>query len=314
MPRTGRRSGPAAATPTGWSSRAAPGCSITARSTALSPADTIAIRTTIAEHRPMALDFTGKIVLVTGGGNGIGAASARKFAASGAQVAVIDRDGDAARRVAAEIGGGAVGYEVDVSDGGAFARLAADVAAKEGGIDVLVNSAGTITRQTIAAMPVADWDRIMAVNLRGPFNGTQAVIPHMKKRGGGAIVNVASVAGRRISFGGGANYSASKAGLLGLTRHAAYELAPDKIRVNAVCPGPTATGFGGGQVPSAERKAERAKKIPLGRMVEADDIADAILFLASDYSRMCTGIALDVDGGVLISNDIPYEEYFARAK
>jgi NAD(P)-dependent dehydrogenase (short-subunit alcohol dehydrogenase family) len=262
----------------------------------------------------MALDFTGKTVLVTGGGNGIGAASARAFAAAGARVAVIDRDGEAAQRVAAELGGGAAGHALDVADGEAFARLANEIAVKEGGIDVLVNSAGTITRQTIAAMPVADWDRIMAVNLRGPFNGTQAVIPHMKRRGGGAIVNVASVADRRISFGGGANYSASKAGLLGLTRHAAYELAPDGIRVNAVCPGPTATAFGGGQVPSAEQKATRAKKIPLGRMVEPEDIADAVLFLASDLARMCTGIALDVDGGVLISNDIPYDEYFARAR
>ena len=165
----------------------------------------------------MTADLNGKIVLVTGGDNGIGAASSRAFAKAGARVAVIDRDGDAAAKVAAEIGGGA-------------------------------------------------------------------------------------------------NYSASKAGLLGFTRHAAYELAPDKIRVNAVCPGPTATGFGGGQVPSAERKAERATKIPLGRMVEPEDIAEAVLFLASDMSRMCTGIALDVDGGVLISNDIPYEEYFARAR
>ena len=262
----------------------------------------------------MTADLTGKIVLVTGGGNGIGAASSRAFAKARARVAVIDRDGDAAAKVAAEIGGGATGHALDVADGAAFARLASEIAAVAGGIDVLVNSAGTITRQTIAAMPVADWDRVIAVNLRGPFNGTQAVIPHMRKRGGGAIVNIASVAGRRISFGGGANYSASKAGLLGLTRHAAYELAPDKIRVNAVCPGPTATGFGGGQVPSAERKAQRATKIPLGRMVEPEDIADAVLFLASDMSRMCTGIALDVDGGVLISNDIPYEEYFARAR
>ena len=262
----------------------------------------------------MAFDFTGKVVLVTGGGNGIGAACSRAFAAGGAQVAVIDRDGAAAERIAAEIGNRASGYSLDVADGEAFARLVNDIASKEGGIDVLVNSAGTITRQTIAAMPVADWDRIIAVNLRGPFNGTQAVIPHMKKRGGGAIVNIASVAGRRISFGGGANYSASKAGLLGFTRHAAYELAPDKIRVNAVCPGPTVTGFGGGPLPSAERKAERAKKIPLGRMVEPEDIADAVLFLASDMARMCTGIALDVDGGLLISNDVPYEEYFARAR
>src|SRR5437868_2683297 len=261
----------------------------------------------------MTIDLTGKIALVTGGGNGIGAASCRALAKTGARVAVIDRDGEAAAKVASEIGGDATGHALDVAEGEAFKRLASEIAARAGGIDVLVNSAGTITRQTIAAMPVADWDRVIAVNLRGPFNGTQAVIPHMKARGG-AIVNIASVAGRRISFGGGANYSASKAGLLGFTRHAAYELAPDKIRVNAVCPGPTATAFGGGQLPSAQRKTERARKIPLGRMVEPEDIADAVLFLASDMSRMCTGIALDVDGGVLISNDIPYEEYFARAR
>jgi 3-oxoacyl-[acyl-carrier protein] reductase len=262
----------------------------------------------------MIIDLTGKIALVTGGGNGIGAASCRTLAKAGARVAVVDRDGEAAAKVASEIGGGATGHALDVADGDAFKRLVSEIATQRGGIDILVNSAGTITRQTIAAMPSADWDRIIAVNLRGPFNGTQAVIPHMKQRGGGAIVNIASVAGRRISFGGGANYTASKAGLLGLTRHAAYELAPDNIRVNAVCPGPTATAFGGGQIPSTERKAERARKIPLGRMVEAADIADAVLFLASDLSRMCTGIALDVDGGVLISNDIPYEEYFARAR
>ena len=115
-------------------------------------------------------------------------------------------------------------------------------------------------------------------------------------------------AGQRISFGT-ANYSASKAGLLGLTRHAAYELAPDGIRVNAVCPGPTATAFGGA-IPSQETKALRAQKIPLGRMCEPEDIADPIVFLAGHAARMITGVALTVDGGVLIKNDTPYEEYF----
>jgi 3-oxoacyl-[acyl-carrier protein] reductase len=222
----------------------------------------------------MPRDFTGQVALVTGGGNGIGAAACRAFAAAGARVAVIDRDAAASETVAAEIGNAASAHVLDVADAAAFAKLAAAVAAKEGGIDVLVNSAGTISRQTIAKMPTEDWDRILAVNLRGPFNGVQAVIPHMKARGGGAIVNIASVAGKRISFGGGANYTASKAGLIGFTRHAAYELAPDRIRVNAVCPGPTATAFGGGQVPSAETRAKRAKKIPLGRMVEPEDVAD----------------------------------------
>ena len=258
--------------------------------------------------------FGGKVALVTGGGNGIGAATCRALAKAGARVAVLDLDGAAATVVAAELGGNATGHGLDVADAAAFAALAGRIGEAEGGIDILVNAAGTITRKTIAAMSQGEWDRVLAVNLRGPFNGIQAVLPHMKARGGGAVVNIASVAGRRISFGGGSNYTASKAGLLGFTRHAAYELAPDRIRVNAVCPGPTATGFGGGQIPSPEQKARRAGKIPLGRMVEPEDIAEAVLFLAGDAARMVTGVALDVDGGVLISNDIPYEEYFARAR
>lgn len=259
----------------------------------------------------MSEEFAGKMALVTGGGNGIGRATARALAREGARVAVLDRDPAAAERVAAEIGDGAEGHALDVADAAAFARLAADIAESAGGIDVLVNSAGTITLHTIARMPQEAWERVFAVNLTGAFNGTKAVIPHMKGRGRGAIVNIASVAGRRISFGGGAHYSASKAGLLGFTRHAAYELAPDRIRVNAVCPGPTATAFSGA-MPSAEDRARRARKIPLGRMVEPEDIAEAVLFLASEHAAMCTGVALDVDGGVLISNDIPYEDYFRR--
>jgi 3-oxoacyl-[acyl-carrier protein] reductase len=255
-------------------------------------------------------DFAGKVALVTGGGNGIGAATCRALAKGGARVVALDLVGAAANAVAAEIGGNAQGHALDVADGAAFAALAGEIARAAGGIDILVNAAGTTTRKTIATMSSGDWDRVLAVNLRGPFHGIQAVLPHMKARGGGAIVNIASIAGRRISFGGAANYSASKAGLLGFTRHAAYELAPDRIRVNAVCPGPTATGFGGGQIPSPEQKARRAVKIPLGRMVEPEDIADAVLFLAGDAARMVTGIALDVDGGVLISNDIPYPDYF----
>ena len=258
----------------------------------------------------MAQDFTGKVAVVTGGANGIGAATCRAFAAQGAQVAVLDRDVSAAERVATEIGGDARAYAVDVANRDAF-NAAAAAAAAFGGIDILVNGAGTTVRRMIPEMSADDWDRVIAVNLTGAFNGIQAVLPHMRKRGGGAIVNVASIAGQRISFGGTANYTASKAGLLGLTRHAAYELAPDRIRVNAVCPGPTATAFGGA-VPSPENKAARAQKIPLGRMCEPDDIADPILFLAGPAARMITGIALTVDGGVLVKNDTPYDEYFRR--
>jgi 3-oxoacyl-[acyl-carrier protein] reductase len=260
----------------------------------------------------MAEDFSGKVAIVTGGGNGIGAATCRAFAAAGAYVAVADRDAQAAQRVASEIAGNrgsAAAYPLDVTDRAGFAALAADVAAKAGGVDTLVNGAGVTVRRMIADMGPEDWDRVISVNLTGAFNGIQAVLPHLRARGGGAIVNVASIAGVRISFGGTANYSASKAGLLGLTRHAAYELAPDHIRVNAVCPGATATAFGGA-MPTAEAKAERGRKIPLGRMCEPEDIADPILFLSGDAARMITGVALTVDGGLLIKNDTPYDEYF----
>ena len=262
----------------------------------------------------MAEDFAGKIALVTGGGNGIGAATCRAFAAAGAHVAVLDRDRAAAERVAAEItaaSGKAAAYLLDVADGAAFRHIAETVAVEAGGIDVLVNCAGTTVRRMLDAMQPEDWERVIAVNLTGAFNGIQAVLPALRRRGGGAIVNIASIAGRRISFGGTANYTASKAGLLGLTRHAAFELAPDHIRVNAVCPGPTATAFGGARR-TAEEKEAAGRKIPLGRMVEPEDIADAVLFLAGPGARMITGVALDVDGGVLISNNVPYDEYFRR--
>jgi NAD(P)-dependent dehydrogenase (short-subunit alcohol dehydrogenase family) len=260
----------------------------------------------------MAEDFAGKVAIVTGGGNGIGAATCRAFAKAGATVIVVDRDQVAAERVAIEIDGNrgsAQAYPLDVTDRHGFAALTADVAAKTGGIDILVNGAGVTIRRMIADMGAEDWERVIAVNLTGALNGIQAVLPYLKARGGGAVVNIASIAGQRISFGGTANYSASKAGLLGLTRHAAYELAPDHIRVNAVCPGATATAFGGA-LPSAEAKAERGRKIPLGRMCEPEDIADPILFLAGDGARMITGVALTVDGGLLIKNDTSYDEYF----
>ena len=213
----------------------------------------------------MAADFAGKTVLVTGGGSGIGAAACRQFAASGANVHVIDRDGAAAERVAAEIGHNskAAAHQLDVSDGPGWARLAGEIAAASDGIDVLVNCAGTITQKTLGTMTAAEWDRVIDVNLGGTFNGIQAVLPHMKAKGGGAIVNIASIAGRRISFGGGANYSASKAGVLGLTRHAAYELAPDHIRVNArSAPGLTATPFAGAAPSPEQRRRSARRKLP----------------------------------------------------
>jgi len=251
-------------------------------------------------------EFAGKVALITGGGNGIGAATCRAFAAAGARVAVLDRAAEAAERVAKEIagrGGHATAHAIDVADRGAFAAAAAEIAEAAGGIDILVNGAGTTVRRMIPDMSPEDWDRVIAVNLTGAFNGIQAVLPYMRRRGGGAIVNVASIAGQRISFGGTANYSASKAGLLGLTRHAAYELAPDGIRVNAVCPGYTSTpmvmdrGMHARRDPSA--MARMVAREPMERLGSPREIAEAILWLCSDAASFVTGEALAVDGGFL---------------
>ena len=261
----------------------------------------------------MTEDFAGKIVLVTGGGSGIGAATCRAFAAQGADVAILDRDAGAAERVAAEItgrGGEAEAFGLDVTDRDGFTRLAAGITEAAGGIDILVNGAGVTVRRMIGEMGAEDWDRVIAVNLTGAFNGIRAVLPHMRARGGGAIVNVASIAGQRISFGGTANYSASKAGLLGLD--AAMPPMSSRPTISGSMRSVPARPQPHSAARSRPKRAGRRGRaaIPLGRMCEAEDIADPILFLAGDAARMITGVALTVDGGVLIKNDTPYEEYF----
>jgi NAD(P)-dependent dehydrogenase (short-subunit alcohol dehydrogenase family) len=254
----------------------------------------------------------GKFAAVTGAASGIGAAAAKALAAEGARVALIDRDHAAAQAQAAALPG-ALAYACDVADAEAVTRTFAAIAADFGGLDVLVNNAGVESVWTIANMPPAEWDRVLGINLRGAMLCTRATVPLLRARGGGAVVNIASVAGKRMSYSGDAAYTASKAGLLGFTRHAAYELGAYGIRVNAVCPGPTLT-------PMITRNLDRAaqdavaKAVPLGRWVLPADVACAIVFLAGDTARACTGTALDVDGGVLVSNGGRHEDYFARRR
>jgi NAD(P)-dependent dehydrogenase (short-subunit alcohol dehydrogenase family) len=248
--------------------------------------------------------FDGKVAIVTGGASGIGLATAEALAREGARVAVFDR---APKQSALRA------TEVDITDAAAVRRAVDEVAREFGGVDILVNNAGIGTASTVEGMSAEDWRRVLAVNLDGMFHCTQAALPAMRARGGGAIVNVSSMAGKRISFHGGANYTASKAGVLGFTRHCAFEFAIDRIRVNAVCPGPVLTpmvrAFN-----SEAQLAEVAKLVPLGRWVMAEDVAEAILFFASPAAAMCTGTTLDVDGGMMVSNGQPYEEYFARRR
>ena len=248
--------------------------------------------------------FTNKVCVVTGGASGIGAAAARGFAAEGGKVFLLDRNEKELTETAATIPGSRA-LVVDVSSKASIEKAFKEIE----NIHVLVNSAGVIGKVTLQNMTEEEWDRVLDVNLKGTALCTQAAIAPMRAQGGGAVVNVSSMAGKRVSFAGAANYTASKAGVVGFTWHAAFELGAYKIRVNAVCPGPTLSGMTKKTPP--ERLASTAAKIPLGRWVTSEDVANAILFLASDDAAMCTGTALDVDGGILVSNGSSYEEYFS---
>jgi len=256
--------------------------------------------------------LAGKAAIVTGAAGGIGAAAAKALAAAGARVALLDRDAGRVAATAATIAG-ARAWPADIADKAAVEAVFAAAVREFGGLDILVNNAGIESMWTVERMPENEWDRVLDINLKGAMLCTQAAVPAMKARGGGAIVNVASIAGKRISFSGGASYTASKAGLLGFTRHAAFELGIHRIRVNAVCPGPTLTPMIERNLDAARRKGVEAI-IPLGRWVMPEDVAAAIVFLAGDGAAMCTGTSLDVDGGVLVSNGTPYREYFAQRR
>ncbi len=236
-------------------------------------------------------------MIVTGGSMGIGAAAARMLAAEGAQVAILDTAAEEGEALASAVKG--MFYGLDVADRDAVSAAVEQIAASHGGIDGLINNAGIGCGVPFAELTTADWEHILGVNVRGAFNCTQAVLDHMKGRAGANIVNVSSVAGRRLSYFAAANYSTSKAALLGFTRHCAFEFAGFGIRVNSVSPGPTVTPLVE-RAMTPETMAKTARTIPLGRLCTAEDVAHAILFLASEEAAMCTGTNIDVDGGFLI--------------
>jgi 3-oxoacyl-[acyl-carrier protein] reductase len=246
------------------------------------------------------MSFHGDAVLVTGSGSGIGRSTARLFAERGADVAVVDIDAEAAEQVASEIeagGGTATTIVADVSEPTDVEDAIETTVDRFGSIDVLHNNAGIAQESTpVEAVEEKTWDRVHAINLKSAFLGAKHAVPHMKAQGGGAIVNTASTAGIRPRTGLSA-YAAAKGGVITLTKQLAYELAEDDIRVNAVCPVATDTDmlpeFAGGDL-SVEGMAET---IPLGRLAEPKDTAQAVAFLASDEAAMITGTALEVDGG-----------------
>lgn len=248
------------------------------------------------------LGFSGRTAMVTGAGRGIGSAIAQGFAAEGATVIVCDIDSSAAESVAAGIrqsGGDATSFEIDVTSAEQARSLARYAAETTGSVDILVNNAAMTTNEVVEETDEAAWRRVLDVNLTGPFLCAKAVLPYMRSQRYGKIVNVASVAAKRISFNSGAGYTASKAGLVAFTRHLAYEAAPDGINVNAVCPGPVLTPMMR-QVASEETLTTRLKSIPAGRFPTPEDQTDVVLYLASDQAAMVFGQAVDVDGGALL--------------
>lgn len=246
--------------------------------------------------------LAGQTAIVTGAASprGLGKATARLFASHGAKVAILDLDKPDAETAAEDVGQGAIGVACDVTDKAACDAAVAAVIAKLGGIDILVNNAGITQPLKIMTVAPENYDAVLDVNLRGTLYMSQAVIPHMRERKSGSIVNISSVSAQRGGgIFGGPHYSAAKAGILGLTKAMARELAPDGIRSNAVCPGFIATDITAGKL-TEEMRRDILEGIPMGRTGTAEDVAGCCLFLASELSAYVTGSEVDVNGGSLI--------------
>ncbi len=245
-------------------------------------------------------ELAGRVAVITGAAQGIGAATARAFAQQGTHVALLDIDGAGAKKVADAIAGDkarAVAIHVDVTDETSVERAVAAVAAEFGGLDVLINCAGGYGRlATVEDMPIEEWDRTIALNLRSVFLVSRAAIPHLKRSKAGRIINVSSITGRQVTVASSPAYGSAKAGVIQLTRFLAQQLGPDGITSNAIAPITTLTP----RVAALRTEAdiERiASLVPLRRLAEPEDHAQAMLFLASDAAAYINGVTLDVNGG-----------------
>jgi len=247
-----------------------------------------------------------RVALVTGGAAGIGKATARRFIEEGARVIICDVNPEAGRAAVEELGPNAAFYQVNVADRQAVQEWVDAVVKEYGRVDILVNNAGVLRDnmlvkvkdgELVKQMPETDFDLVIGVNLKGVFNCTQAVAPHMVNQGGGVILNASSVVGLDGNFGQ-TNYVATKAGVIGMTKVWARELGRSKIRVNAVAPGFIATEM---VMQMPERVLENmVARVPLGRLGQPRDIADAYLFLASDEASFISGAVLRVDGAIVV--------------
>jgi 3-oxoacyl-[acyl-carrier protein] reductase len=247
------------------------------------------------------MKLNGKSAIITGGGRDIGAAVARKFASEGANVAIsYFESSKGADAVVAEIesaGGKAIAVQADLNTQAGVDKLVNATVEAFGAVDILVNNAGgLIARKTIAEMELSHWEAVMTLNVTSTFMMTKACLPHMS---GGAIVNLASQAGRDGGGPGAVAYATSKGAVMTMTRGLAKELGPD-IRVNALCPGMIDTDFHNIHTPDAGRKGFEANA-PLKRQGHVDNAANLVLFLACDDSAFITGVNYDINGGMLMS-------------
>jgi 3-oxoacyl-[acyl-carrier protein] reductase len=243
-------------------------------------------------------DLDGETAIVTGAAQGIGRATAELLGEAGANVVLADVQGEKVEAAAADLEDAGVATEAvecDVTDLAATDALAERASERFGTVEILVNNAGVGTGGSFLDVDPGEWEHVLSVNLTGAYNCSRSVVPGMLDGGGGRVVNVSSMAGRNTSYHGAANYTASKWGVIGLTKHMARDLAPE-VRVNALCPGATLTPL----IESAtteEGREQTASGIPLERWATPEDQARAVHYLVTEASAFVTGTVLEVDGG-----------------
>jgi NAD(P)-dependent dehydrogenase (short-subunit alcohol dehydrogenase family) len=256
----------------------------------------------MTSHRNVLDSFRldGKVALVTGGARGLGRTMAIALGEAGADLALVGRSRESCEETAAAIaqatGRQVRAFAADVTNASEVTRVAGEIADTCGPVDILVNNAGTNIRGTIAELSEADWDSVIDTNLKGPFLCSKAFGPQMVTRGWGRVVNMASIMGS-VALPGRAPYASSKAGIVGLTRVLALEWAGTGVTCNAICPGPFATDMNRQLLNDPVAYQQFVNHIPMGRWGELDEIAGAVVFLASDASGYVTGSSLFVDGG-----------------
>ncbi len=244
----------------------------------------------------------GRVAIVTGAGRGIGKAIAERLAEAGAKVIVADIDLANAQKTSEGINErhqNSIAVEVDVTKSSSVNSLLAKTLETYGQVDILVNNAGIMYRTRILNLPLEEWEQTIDVNLTGPFRCIKAVLPLMKERGFGRIVNISSSAGRSVSTLGGAHYTASKAGLLGLTRAVAKEMAPFGITVNAICPGLIDTDMVR-KTTTPQNLQDFLDSFPARRIGKPEEIGDLVVFLCTEKASYITGASLDINGGDLM--------------